>query len=198
MRDEHKDTTFEVLLAEYWRAMKAPAGLLDEGQKGAGFWVTLTVVAFGVGLKENLIQVFLLIPIAHVLMLFYLINIYERTMTMAGYLTSMEEKINSSLGQRTLRWETDLSPRFHQFRLTTWFLIIVWTGLSIGMIVYALWRSYMKYPTLSEIETGFVALSLLVAVGLLRKLPALRQQAKEFCHTLDQADLQETDCSADA
>jgi hypothetical protein len=55
MRDEHKDTTFEVLLAQCWRT-KSPSGLLDEGQKGA-VWVTLTVV-LSVGLKENLILFF--------------------------------------------------------------------------------------------------------------------------------------------
>lgn len=170
-KQEHALT---ILLDEYKRASSDIASLISDSEKIFGIWVTLITLALGVGVKENIKEIFFILPAVILAVFYYLINIYERLMSTGGYAAAIEKEVNKIVGTSVLRWESYLSRDLHHFRFTTVVLIVICLGISVGIMIFSIQRNFTDYgESVGRFQMGLAGILLLLGVWRLGKLSVL-------------------------
>ena len=132
--NDKKRLVLRLLLEEYRRYDKDIQRLLALYEKVAGIWITLIMVAFGIGLKEGVHQIFLLLPVVILTVFFYTINMYELIMTTGGNIAALEEQINDIVEAKVLVWESELSLKLHHSRKSSYMIILLSVGSSLLIV----------------------------------------------------------------
>ena len=176
----------DVLRDEYKRSSDGILNLLSQNEKVTSVWLALIGFVFGIGLKENIAPIFLLMPPAVIALLFYLIYIYEHIMILGGYIASLENRINKELKAKVLRWETEVSPRWVHFRLSVILMLSIVLLMSLAVVSYSIVHTYGYYPkAITWLQIIFVFLMLSIAFGLMIRLRRLHSQVQRDCHELE-------------
>lgn len=104
----------DILLSEFNNVSQSIRSLMSSTEKIIAIGFTILVTGLGLGLKEDILEIFFLIPIAVLAMLFYAISIYTAVLLFGGYKKHLEESINKILGKNILIWEDLIRKLFHR------------------------------------------------------------------------------------
>jgi hypothetical protein len=187
MPDQEPDKVLDILVGEYESCTKYIRELESQTQKISGLSFSIIGIAFGIGVKENIHAIFLLIPAALIAFIFYIINLAESITILGSYGADLEERINDRVGAIVLRWETKLSPKFRHGNLSRMLLTVISLIATLVMFIYALNQTFGYYSrTVFWLQVVFLGLSLIGAVGLIIQIPKLRPKVLKVCRQLDE------------
>lgn len=124
----------QVLLAEYDRMVAHIRELIYKGEKHSGLWIGITLLAFSVGFAEDITAVFFIVPITHIVLLYYFLSVHEHIFMSAGYAATLEDEINTIIKKQALRWESRIAPKHGHYRYSHVFV----SGLA-GVCTLAIW-----------------------------------------------------------
>lgn len=105
-----------------------------------------TIIAAGltIGIKEKINEILLFLPIAAFGVLLYGIHIYTELLSLGGYKRYLEEKINITLGENVLLWESLITKTRH-FDFVTNILWIIYTFFLVLIILIGLSTALQYY-----------------------------------------------------
>lgn len=151
-----------------------------EGQleKIASVWVAVVAVIFGVGLKENIPVVFLLLPVLISLALLYTVCFFELVVIAGGYTASLEDRINKLVGASVLCWESQIASQVNHLRTSAWVLLTLGLSSALGILTYSIYRCFYDYPKLFWVQAGFVCVTFPFIVWFFVRLPALHKRVR--------------------
>lgn len=176
MSDEGTDKTLDVLLDECKRSSSYTHQMEGQLEKIASVWIAVIAVIFGIGLKENIPIIFLLLPVLIFLVLLYTISFFEVVVIAGGYTASIEARINKLIGASVLCWESRIVPQISHPRASVWILLTVGLSSALGIIIYSAYRCFYYFPKLFWLQLGFVCITFPVVVWFFVRLPSLHKR----------------------
>ena len=180
MSDENTDKLLGILLDEYKRSSSYTHQMEGQLEKIAAIWIAVIAVIFGIGLKENIPVIFLLLPVLIFLVLLYTICFFEVVVIAGGYTASIEVRINGLIGASVLYWESRIVSQISHLRASIWILLIVGLTSAVGIIIYSAHRCFYYYPKLFWVQLGFVCITFSVVVWLFVRLPSLHKKVSQI------------------
>lgn len=105
-----EELIIEVLIRECETVGQQINTFILANQKTIGLGLAVLSAGLVYGLKEQIKEVLLFLPIAAFGILFYGIRIITETMCLGGYKHHLEETINRILGKNILLWESFIAP----------------------------------------------------------------------------------------
>jgi hypothetical protein len=158
MSNHLEPKAIDILIDEYRRGSASIQSLFSQNEKVTSVWLALIGFVFGIGLKENIAPIFLLMPPAVIALLFYLIYIYEHIMILGGYLASLEIRINDELKAKVLRWETEVSPQWLHFRLSVILMLSIVLSMSLAVISYSIFHTFWLLSPNNNLASDHICL----------------------------------------
>lgn len=178
MSDEKTDKTLDILLDECKRSSSYTHQMEGQLEKIASIWIAVVAVTFGIGLKESIPIIFLLLPVLVFLVLLYTISFFEVVVIAGGYTANIEERINELIGAPVLSWESRIVPQISHLRASIWILLVVGLTSAVGVAIYSTYRCFHYYPKLFWVQLGFVCATFPVVVWFFVRLPSLHRRVK--------------------
>ena len=164
----------EIMLSEYrdcWNQIRHFTGAADRALT-LGATVISSLLFFGV--KEKVLEIYFLMPIATGIVFFYWFYLTAEILTMGGYRKSIETKINEEIGESVLIWESIVVSNllkssslcmlrimyalfyfsvasFSSYKvwiegdkITFWSLVSVWTVITF-LALFCVWDLFMRF-----------------------------------------------------
>lgn len=178
MADEYTGKALDILLDECKRSSSYTHQMEGQIEKIAGVWVAVVAVIFGIGLKENIPVVFLLLPVLISLALLYTVCFFELVVIAGGYTASLEDRINGLVGASVLCWESRIASRVNHLRTSIWVLLTLGLGSSLGILIYSIYRCFYYYPKQFWVQVGFVCVTFPFIVWFFARLPTLHNRVR--------------------
>lgn len=170
----------DILLTEHRRLGDDIQRIFNKVEKIAGFWLVIMSSIFGVALKEDLQELFLIIPPLFLSIFFYLISMFEFIMITGGHAAALEIRINKLVGAQVLRWESQLTKRLTHNRLSYTLAIFFSVLISLGIMFFSIYLSFDYYPILSLINSFIILFSLPFIVVLFIKMSKLHLNVQKI------------------
>jgi hypothetical protein len=178
------DPVTSALQREYDRYSIEIQRLFGQLERVVGLWITVVTIALGIGVKENIGQVFAIIPVIVLGLLFYAVTTHHFIVIGEGYASALEQVINERLGQPVLVFQTYLAPKFSHTRPALIITAVFGAVAAISIIGYALYRTHCIYPMLfMMVQLPLTVVSLVLASWSELWLGRLRQRVRHECLT---------------
>ncbi|MDA2920747.1 hypothetical protein MYX76_14870 [Desulfobacterota bacterium AH_259_B03_O07] len=144
MNQINMDFERKVLLKEYEKVSQEIILYISTSDKVIGIGILILGFGFAYGIKENLEEILLMIPIAVFGVYFYALYLLTCLFSLAGYRKSLEEKINSLVGNKILLWDSEIWHKY-LYGFTVIILNIILCILLLFTILISLVIAFESY-----------------------------------------------------
>lgn len=176
MPNEEIDKVLDILLDEYQRSANYTHQMETQIEKVSSIWITLVVLTFGYGLKENIPVIFFLLPMLISTVLLYSACLFEVVIIAGGYTAGLETKINERINASALCWESKIALKVNRLRVSLMTVLVVGFLSSLGIVIYSIHRSFQHYPNLVWVQIALVCVASPLTVWLFARLPYLHKR----------------------
>lgn len=139
--DSKEKLQIELLQKEYDNVWQGIRNLSLAGSKVIALGLTIIAAGLTLGVKEKILDILLLLPIAIYGVLFYGIHISTELISLGGYKRYLEEKLNGITGNNILLWELSIARRRHSAFGKNFLYIIYVLFLVLTILGYPLHSS---------------------------------------------------------
>jgi hypothetical protein len=170
--NEQEEKKVDVLLAEY----KILSEEIKEriGRSDKIISVGLTIVGAGVvyGMKENMKEILIFLPIGLYCVIFYAVFNTTIVMTLGGYRKYLAEKINICFDEELLLWE-NIAKKIIHHNIAQISLYIIYFLCLIAVVLLGYYSASFSYSF--EIKTTYIVVVIIMSVVLLISLFVLEK-----------------------
>lgn len=162
--DKKEELKIDLLIKEYESIGQGIRTLFITNEKiiGLGFTIIATGLTFGI--KEEINEILLFLPVAIFGMMLYGVHIFTELMSMSGYRRCLEEKINVLLEDNILHWESSVVQKKHR-TFGNYLLYIVYFLFLVLAIFVSLSTAWQHYS--DKVFWGIASLTLGLLVALI-------------------------------
>jgi len=175
----------KILKREYFKTTDDIQRIYERIWKGTGFLIAVLSLLFGIGMKENVHEAFLIAPILIFILTFYVIMHFELMMTTGAYGATIEEKVNGIVECNALIWESKLTHKLHHAAFSVFILMFFLFILVLYILVESLNRSYEQYPILTKVNEIICFLGIIAAAFRIFRLTKLHPETIRFIKNIE-------------
>lgn len=128
-------TKIDILLNEHNNISTAIRARTSSNEKIMGFGLTVIAVTFSIGLKENIVEIFMFVPMTILWLLSYIIYQYTEVLILGGYSKHLEEKINKIMNDDCLKFDSYIAGKLLHNKFANYPFILIGTIVS-GIVIY--------------------------------------------------------------
>jgi hypothetical protein len=133
------DEKLTVLIEEYKIIRKSIQDRTATNEKVMGLSLSALTIIFSIGYLENINEIFFIIPLLILWFYSYSIYIYSEVFVIAGYVTTLEKKINDICLDKCIKYETYIAPIiYHKYAN------IPFQGIAVLVSIIALIMCFSK------------------------------------------------------
>lgn len=141
--EKHKN---DVLFREYESVGQVIYTLFLTSEKIIALGFTVIAAGLTYGLKEEINEILLFLPVAVFGVLFYGVHLFTELMSLGGYKRHLEEKINVSVGENVVLWQLFIAKGRHKAfgKIFLYIIYLIFLGLTIFISLSTAWQHYTK------------------------------------------------------
>jgi len=168
----------EVLIGEYGRLCDDIRLLETRSEKIIGLGFTVVGAGITYGLKENLVEVFLFLPIAMIGVFLYAGQQYYNLFWLGGYKRAVEDKINKLAGQIIVYWEALVETERGRVKLRHVGLSAIYFVSIVAVSFISIFKVFEKLgPTIASLLAATILSLVAILIAVLLSIPQGYRQA---------------------
>ena len=153
MAIERQSEILGILVKEYFHIKEGYQSNISRVEKGLAFFLISISIAFGVGIKERICELLLIIPWLTIGFAFYSIMFLDILFTDDAYAATIASRINNLLDSEVLSWELKIAKKLQHFTWPAIMFFVIFFVIFIMIVFIAAINSSEQYPKMTLINS---------------------------------------------